>query len=374
MANSMLSMPFVPERLALLLACAAILGGAAAGAGDPPRFRVVSLEPLGSAPLMASALNDAGQVTGVVLQQAGGQLRPFPFVWSATAGLRVLQPPAGHTGASAEDINEQGDVVGFLTHSSFGHRGYRWSTGSASRVQYQLYPQLQNRVPLAIGNDGRTIAGQGYDGYSPAWVFDLHTGQVTDLIVDGTIVEGVNQATAVNSAGIVVGTISTRLPNGNVQPRAFRYTPGFAGWFIELLPGPSADWYWTDASDINDLGDIVGFVFDDLDQSAAAWNITADFVDLGLAPVQFVTECKAVNESGWIVGWSPNDHPLGLDTPFLWIEGTFHDLNDLVDGGGGVNGFVYRAHDVNAGGVILAEIVHFSPSLRFEDVLLVPKK
>lgn len=369
---------------ASLAALAALAAAAAAGTGGPPRFAIVSLEPLGSAPLTASALNDAGQATGVVFHQVGGQNRAFPFVWSKKKGLRELQPPSGHTGASATDINAQGEVVGFLTHPSFGLRGYRWRTAPLLRSQvapYQVFPELQDRLPLAVSDNGRTIAGQGFDAQDPAWVFDAQTGQVTDLIVGGIVVEGVNDANAVNAAGIVVGTISTRLANGSVRPHAFRYTPGFAGWFIELLPGPTNPWYWTDASDVNDAGDIVGFVFDDLDQSAATWDVTGNFTDLGLAsPSEFVTLAKAVNEDGWIVGWSPNDHPLGLDTPFLWIDGTFYDLNDLVDGVGGTTslvgedaGFVYRAHDVNDSGMILAEIVHFSPALRFEDVLLVPK-
>lgn len=376
--------PASPPRSALFLASLTLLAAPAA-AGGPPRFHVVSVEPFGSDPLSASALNDAGRVTGVVVHDVGGQSRSFPFVWSAKAGRTELQLPSGHTGASAADINAQGDVVGFLTHPSFGTRGYRWRTGSIARAAtpLQVFPELQNRLPLAVSDDGRTMAGQGYAAQDPAWVFDAVTRQVTDLVVGGTVVEGVNQATAANAAGVVVGTISTRLKNGNVRPRAFRYTPGFAGWFVELLPGPaSLEWYWTDASDINDAGDIVGFVFDELDQSAARWDVAGNFVDLGLAsPGEFVTLAKAVNEDGWIVGWSPNDHPLGLDTPFLWVEGTFYDLNDLVDGVGNPSGlvqgaedpgFVYRAHDVNDAGEILAEIVHFSPGLRFEDVLLVP--
>lgn len=198
------------------------------------------------------------------------------------------------------------------------------------------------------------------------------------LIVGGQLVEGVNQATSVNAAGVVVGTISTVLPNGNVRPNAFRYLPGFAGWFIELLPGPTSTWYSSDAFDVTDSGEIVGSVFDPLDHSVAHWSVTGNFTDLGLASAnEFVTIARAVNEDGWIVGWSPNDHPLGMDTPFLWIDGAFHDLNDLVVGLGPTPaedaGVVLHARDVNDEGVILAELVHFSPAFRIEDVLLVPK-
>ena len=345
----------------------------------PPKFGIVHIEPSSSIGLSATALNNASQVTGTVLHQVNGQTRAFPFVWSASAGLRELQPPAGHTGASASDINNSGQVVGFLTHPSFGLRGYRWSTLSVA--PYQLFPALSNRLPLAISDNGRTVAGMGYDGQSPAWVFDIVTNEVTDLLV-GELVEGVNQAVSVNASGVVVGTISTRLSNGNVRPHAFRYTPGVAGWFIELLPGPRGTWHWTDANAINVHGDIVGHVFDDIDQSAAFWDITANFTDLGLAsPSEFVTIAKSINKAGWIVGWSPNDHPAGLDTPFLWFKGNFYDLNDLVvglglgtsDAAAGPAPVVYRAHDVNDKGVILVELLHSYPTSRLESVLLVPR-
>ncbi len=114
------------------------------------------------------------------------------------------------------------------------------------------------------------------------------------LIVGGQLVEGVNQATSVNAAGVVVGTISTVLPNGNVRPNAFRYLPGFAGWFIELLPGPTSTWYSSDAFDVTASREVVGSVFDPIDHSVAHWSMTGDFTDLGLAWAnEFVTIAKA---------------------------------------------------------------------------------
>lgn len=353
--------------------------GTATLAGEseaPPNFDIVSIEPFGSDPIKASAINDKGRVTGVIFRDIGGQNRAIPFVWSATERLRELPLAPGHTGASAADINNDGDVVGFVTYPETGLVGYRWRTAAPSIAPLERYRALRNRLPLAIGDDGRTIAGQGYSAQDPAWVFDLKTRRLTELRVGFEVVEGINQATAVNAKGLVVGTISTRLANGNVRPHAFRFKhEAGGGGSLQLLPGPVHDWFWSDASGVNNDGDTVGFMFDVFDQSAAFWDgVTGAFTDLGIAsPAELVTNAKAINDKGWIVGWSPNDHPLGLDTPFVWIDGTFYDLNDLVFNQFGGASAVYRAHDVNNDGMILAEIVHFQPTLWFEDVVLVPE-
>ncbi len=366
--------------LALLMTTSVWLGVATpAIAGEseaPPTFDIISIEPYGSDPLRASAINDKGRVTGVIIHEVNGQNRAFPFVWSATERLRELPLPPGHTGASAADINNDGDVVGFVTYPDTGLVGYRWRTSLPSFAQLERFRALRNRLPLTISDDGRTIAGQGYSAQDPAWVFDLKTRSLTELRVGLEVVEGINQATDVNAHGLVVGTISTRLPNGNVRPNAFRFKhEAGGGGSMQLLPGPVHDWYWSDASGVNNDGDTVGFLFDFFDQSAAYWDgVTGAFTDLGIAsPAELVTNAKAINDKGWIVGWSPNDHPLGLDTPFLWIDGTFYDLNDLAFHQFGGASALYRAHDVNNDGMILAEIVHFQPTLWFEDVVLVPE-
>lgn len=343
----------------------------------PPTFRVVKLEtPMGSQ-VVATSINNRGRVTGVTLHNQGGQLIPVPFVWDAKGGLVEMKPPTGYIDASAQSINDAGEVVGSLTHPSFGTRGYLWATDGGHPMtmpsNFEVFPELQDRLPLAVGDDARTIAGEGLLATSPAWVFDRSTRQVVELFVGPVVVEGVNRATAVNAAGVVAGTISTRLANGNVRPHTFRYTPGVAGWFLQLLPGPTVPWYAANGSAINDQGDIVGDLFDEHDQSAAFWDAGDTFVDLGRAPGELATIAKAVNEDRWVVGWSPNDHPEGFDTPFLWLDGEFHDLNDLTIGfedRPGHGSLIYRAYDVNDKGTVLALLLHFWPTLRFEYVVL----
>ena len=320
-------------------------------------------------PVDATALNINSRVTGRVVLATPQGNRSFPFAWQRLSGVVVMNVPAGHTGASAGDIDDEGAVVGALTHPDFGALGYLWKSTAADA--YKLIEDLPDRYPLAF--NGRIMAGTG----ESAWVYDLRTGTLTDLVLGGQVQPGINEAVDVNDNGDVVGTISTVFPDGSTRPRAFRWRFNQIGSVqsrIELLPMPLAT-YWTEGTGVNGQGDIVGFFFDSFDQSVAFWDgLTGEFENLGMAPNEFITRAKAINDRGVIVGWSPNDHPDGLDTPFVWINGTFYNLNNLLAESLPNLTVVYRAYDINDSGVILAELFQPFDTVRFEMVLLIPSR
>jgi probable HAF family extracellular repeat protein len=109
--------------------------------------------------------------------------------------------------------------------------------------------------------------------------------------------------------------------------------------------------YSTQATAINDAGQIVGY-FDDLSGHSHAFLYdSGDVLDLGLLPGTAGSLANSINSSGQIVGVSYRaDGQNG--PPFLYVDGTMYNLNDLLPAGSGWN--LYWASKINDQGQILA--------------------
>jgi probable HAF family extracellular repeat protein len=161
---------------------------------------------------VATAVNDSGQAVGESQTLPSGALHPFLYSGGKMTDLGVF---ASNAPGEALDINHSGDVVGWC---------------------------------------------QNTDGYYRAFL-SVGGGPLQDL---GTL--GGNQALAkaINSSGIIVGLAETGIvippPAGpEYVPEGFISDNGGPMQNLNSLIDTASGWTITDATDINDLGQIVGY-------------------------------------------------------------------------------------------------------------------
>jgi probable HAF family extracellular repeat protein len=181
--------------------------------GDPNTVDLKDLGTLGGTESTANAINDSGQVVGSSSQRASYSA----FLYSKSTGMQSLGMLPGAvpgTNSAAFDINASGQVVG-NSGSSAGQHAFLWE------------------------DDG-----------------DPNTVDMKDL---GTLGGFHSYANGINDKGQVVGNslFSTDCPSCG-PPHAFLYSEGQMQDLNDLIPANSG-WTLTDAREINNSGQIVGF-------------------------------------------------------------------------------------------------------------------
>jgi probable HAF family extracellular repeat protein len=128
------------------------------------------------------------------------------FLWDPVNGLRAL-PTNPLVNAVAEGINDAGDIVGSAWHPFYYDRvPVRWRPDT---LEIEMLPDLsptphQDAELRDVNNDAMAVGWAEPEGTQPddptrhAYCVSLRTGKVTDL--------GPGEATAINDAGVIVGT------------------------------------------------------------------------------------------------------------------------------------------------------------------------
>jgi probable HAF family extracellular repeat protein len=279
--------PPVAPRAADPAPPAEALGPAASAAGEALQVvDAVTLPTLGGHDASAADVNDAGQVVGWSTTAAE---IPQAFLWSAATGMRdlgSLSPgPAAFSQAIA--INEAGTVVGRATALDGFNVAFRW-TASDGMVRLGEPPGGVSSMAVAV-NAREQAAGQAdlAGGVTHAVLWDPSTG-VRDLGTlpgaEGSLAEGINDA------GVVVGTAFG--PN----PRAFRWEAGTG--MVDLTP-PGAR--GSAAVAINNAGQILGNVLRESEAEPVIWEPDGRLTFLA-APGVDGPSVADLNAAGNVVG------------------------------------------------------------------------
>jgi probable HAF family extracellular repeat protein len=152
---------------------------------------------LGGSYSMAFAVNRNGVVVGA--SAVDDARKEVPFVWNAAAGMQPLPLPGG-LGGSVHDINDAGEMVGYVMDTLGSLRAFR----SDGRT-VELLAELEFAGSKAYGINGNGVAV----GYAMAGEGAPHFhavlwrgGTVEDL---GAMAGGHSVAYGVNDAGTAVG-------------------------------------------------------------------------------------------------------------------------------------------------------------------------
>jgi probable HAF family extracellular repeat protein len=253
-----------------------IVGGANAGGTDLGHAvlwgggAVQDLGTLGAGAYSeAWGINNLGEVVGYSSTN-GGSLGSHAFLYTPSAGMVDLTPTSD-TGY-ATDINDAGQVTGYKTALG-GYHAFRWQGGIFEDLG--VLPGFAHSFGWAINAAGQvTGSSTSASGNSERLFRSIEGGGLQNL---GGVGEH-NVALGINAAGDVVGT------RGSSGKRAVLYTDAAGLQDLNTLIDPSLGWVLLAANDINDVGQIVGYAFNNFTEKTHA---------VRLRPTTSVPECSS---------------------------------------------------------------------------------
>ncbi|WP_377476117.1 MAG: putative Ig domain-containing protein [Microcoleus anatoxicus] len=305
-------------------------------------YSIIDLGTLGGSESRAWAINKNGQVVGDA-QTGSGQFRAFQFTDINTN--QQLDPgemqDIGIVGNALEsrgrDINNNGQVVGFLTTSTGSTRAFLWNSTSGMQELKEL--KGSSNSALSINNNGVAV------GFFNVNQFQFHVSRWQndqDLPLIDKQIDKSSWATGINDSGQIVGYTDI---NGN-PIRAFLYESGEMKDARDL--GTLNSTSTTRAWDINNQSQVVG----QSGSKAFFWSSNGGIKDLGSLG-SGSSQALAINNQTQVVGKSNN-------SAFIWSDsnsngqsdpGEMIDLNTLLPSNAGWS--LTEAQDINDAGQIV---------------------
>jgi probable HAF family extracellular repeat protein len=321
-------------------------------------FPMTNLSTLGDPnPMFAYGVNSSGNVVG--------ETQPWDpngaFLWSRHSGVKYLGTLGGNpTFSSAYDINDLGQVVGFITESEkISSRAFLWTAkdGMLNLGTTEEQDDMDNPFSMAfrINNQGEIVGETGnyaflwteksgmallrtiqpYWKYSTAWDISDNGWIVGMCMINypekyhAVLWKGINeikdlgtikthsQALGINRVGQVVGGSSD---NCWLHERIGSHPNNANGWYF--FDHSSAAFIWTegkglsqlpaleggDASSayaINDKGLVAGWSYTSEGKvHAVVWTSKSGIKDLGTLPGDLESVAYGINNLGQVVGCS----------------------------------------------------------------------
>jgi probable HAF family extracellular repeat protein len=313
---------------------------------EPPLYRPIDLGVVpGWTFSRAVDVNDKRQVTGFLGDDSGY----MAFVWlprpelGLPAGMSVLGtlPLGDHYGSRASGINDCGQIVG-ITSGGTVPRGFLWQEGvmdDLGALEGLGSPWCGaaaiNRKGTIVGSSGVMSINSTVHAFATrVRCGDRPDGELVDL---GSLSGHWSWAAGVNDKDQIVGATSLRLPPGDVIAAPFFHDPSDGSVDLPMLAGlgPGAIDSGR-AQAINDRGVIVGSCLsvrgNRITERAVLWRRTRDgwsTTELGTFPGKPRNFPTDIDERDRVVGFAIANGELEA-TAYLWIDGVFHALDDLL--------------------------------------------
>lgn len=244
------------------------------------------------------AINRSGAIAGNVGDEAA--------YWDA--GVLVTLGKGGGTRSVATDLNDKGQIVGYIELGPNTTEAFIWQDGSMMDLGSLGGPQSLAR---AINNHGE-VAGYSRlaNGYFHAFVWQR--GAMTDL---GTLGGTSSMAFAINDRGDIAGFGDVPVAGG--LERSHRLFLWRRGVMTRLLPEGDSQVDVYDIADLSDAGHLAGAR---MFSGSSTWRpfVWRDGVLIDLAG-QDEGRAMSVNSSGEVAGYTgPWVHSA---TAYLWTVG-----------------------------------------------------
>jgi len=295
------------------------------------------------------ALNNSGQVVGV---NAAGDPAYFfgRYAFEYSDGMlidlgQLADPNYVDPDATANDINDSGQIVGFAAISTGFYHAFLYSNGTMSDLGAVGLLAGQQSQGYGINTSGEVVGYYGNPN-SNIGAFLYSGGVVTDI---GSLGGDRTWPFAINDSGQIVGFSQT----SEEQAHAFLYHDGtmLDVGAMGMLAGHDSIAYG-----INNTGDVVGSYSASDGHSHAFLYSEGSILDLGtLGPLSGSDSyANKINSSGEVVGhYSTSDN---LSHSFLYASGAVYNLDNLVAPGSGWA--LQGAGDINDAGQITGAGIH----------------
>jgi probable HAF family extracellular repeat protein len=244
---------------------------AAAALTFGPPVDLGSLGGLGSA--HPTDVNDLGQVVGFADPSSA-------FLWTEAAGMRSLGTLGG-PGSSAAAINDLGQVVGRATRSNGAVAPFLWDAAGGMRAIPER-PGFKWAAAPAINNVGQVLVSDVAEGTNREAGFVWREGGPPEPI--GPVPPDIVAIfpADINDRGQVAGAVWVAIDDRplRVRARSFVWERGAGITLLPLRPGDG----WSEATALNDRGEVVGWILRVGGATPRAVRWTAQAVE-GSAPV-----------------------------------------------------------------------------------------
>lgn len=238
----------------------------------------------------------------------------FLLCCQATAGplryrVDVLDPLPGGRFAIPTDINDLGQVVGYVEMPGTGNIAYSrpviWDRSSTPTLLWDdgFVPGYKGGKPLAINNQGVIVGkaqGSSYTGtplpgpvLEVAVPFAWTAADGLQRLVSTAEYGPVGEAVGINDSGFIVGNLG----GPSDEHHAVVWSPDGG---VDLVP--DCQTYYCNAQDINEAGQVVGWYPQDNGyRQAFFWDSEGGFSAI-LGAESIETQAYAINDKGLVVG------------------------------------------------------------------------
>jgi probable HAF family extracellular repeat protein len=273
------------------------------------RYTITDLGTLGGGSVIATDINESGQVVGYA-HTANGQWDAFVYQDGSMQDLGTF----GGENSIATGINNSGQVVGKAQTADSTWVAFLWQNGSMQNLGTFGGSLEDGEMGISI-NDNSLVVGSIFLDDQKFRAFLWHNGNIQVL---GTLGGDHSHANGINNAGQIVG--SSRAADGTLFP--FLWQDGNMQ-NLGSLAGHDGGL----AAGINNQGKVVGRSHGSIVARAFLWE-NGSMQGLGTLGGSYDT-AMGINDSTQIVGVSAGG--AGGANAFLWEDGEMKNLNDLID-------------------------------------------
>lgn len=280
-----------------------------------------SVTVVGAAGSTATDINNVGQVVGWFATGAGAE---HAFFYSA--GTSTDLGTFGGANSHANALNDLGQVVGYADISTGGQRAFLYSAGTMTNLG-----TFGGRDSSAngINNSGAVVGGVGVTWQDEGF---LYSGGTMQSLAPFAPAGAVGAAHAINNAGQIVGEYTHGAETVPEWPRAAFVLSGAAFTFMGDLDFA----FNSRAMSINDHGQSVGGAHGHLENAFAIVYSAADGLQRLGSDSAFWTEAYDINNLGQAVGFRSFDFSSSHAMLLAGAVGdAWLDLNALIDPAGG---------------------------------------
>lgn len=304
--------------------------------GPPPMYEIIDLGDLGYiGGSRAQAINNDGQIVGVLIQSAG-TLQGHAFLWTPGTLMQDLGTLPGGSQSYAYGINDAGQVVGYSQKTINGDittHAFLYANGQMVDVNdlLQLGSGWELGSATAINNAGQIVGTSVTDqsGSTRGFLYRISDKSIQDI---GSFGGNQNQPSAINDMGQATGYSE----NNNYKFIGYIYTGGL----LKELSVLSVNWPFSFGCSINNNDEVAGYSPIAVNGSggpapkATLWQTDGTILNLGT--LQNVNDnydsfAYGINDLDQIVGSSDLSTEVGFAThAFIYQDSKMYDLNNYL--------------------------------------------